>query len=515
MAKAKAKANAKPKAKRVVKGKRIASSLVSNHLGKKTTALPGRPLKSKASPRLPPPKVANAEPKSQNPLMRMLMKKAPLPAPKAEAVEHGMEPSGEDLDKSAASSQPKMKRRLHMWKSHAARLGTEAPLPSAEPSALAPRKHKMKKRSKEELKAERIRLKDEASRVDRAPRRNTQGMIDASESAANESLIAGDTSLEALQRALDLFELPASANRKNVIPKGTAEIQGLLFGLYSYGGTLGVSAATTAHPNLCKLLVSAVQAIDADFPFTSIQLNFNYASRPHVDKNNLGCSYIVGFGDYEGGQLWMEDADAGTEGVSVTLPADDDDVTARYRAGSSFVGRVEDIKGRWIQFDGNALHYTRPFSGNRYSLIFFTSDQYKKVSEDLRNSLRSHGIDLDWENVDVQDLLNRKLADKKRVREQLAKERAEEDLRERMRRGRCVARIWADGWGHQCTAIAADGKDMCELHIKGNRWKTHGRFDGDLPPAKRDEMASTQRKWIKQGKRPPPDEPWTRLAELP
>merc|ERR1712232_1016348 len=113
-----------------------------------------------------------------------------------------------------------------------------------------------------------------------------------------------------------------------------------------------------------------------------------------------------------------------------------------------------------------------------------------------------------------EETLQQKLVDRARVREQISKERAEEDLKERMRRGRCIARIWADGWGHQCTAICSENEEMCMQHVKGNRWKTHGRFDGDLPPAKREEMRRTQQKWVKLGKRPPPDEPWTKLVEL-
>lgn len=411
---------------------------------------------------------------------------------------------------------PKIKRRLQHWKTHAARLGSEAPKPLAQPLAeQQPLKKRMGcRRAKKN--AKRAGEKDVVTKVkEKVPRRNSQAMIDASESAAKDSLLAGDTSLGAVQRALDLIELPSSANRTNVIPNGQTEVQGLLMGLYSYGGTLGVSAATTAHPQLCKLLVSALRAIDADFPFTSIQLNFNYASRPHVDKNNLGVSYIVGFGGYEGGELWLEDKDAGDKAVSCTLDAEDYDVSAYYPAGSSYVGRIEDINNNWTQFDGNKLHCTQPFSGSRYSVIFFTCDQYRKVPDDVRASLRDAGISFAWDSSDVEELLHKKMAEKARLREELSKMQAEKALEERMRRGRCVARIWADGWGHQCTAVAADGEDMCSTHIKGDRWKTHGRFGGDLPPAKRAEMASTQRKWLKQGKLPPPDEPWTQLVDVP
>ena len=36
------------------------------------------------------------------------------------------------------------------------------------------------------------------------------------------------------------------------------------------------------------------------------QVNKNYLSAMHVDKNNFGPSYIVGVGDYTAGALWIQ-----------------------------------------------------------------------------------------------------------------------------------------------------------------------------------------------------------------
>ena len=68
-----------------------------------------------------------------------------------------------------------------------------------------------------------------------------------------------------------------------------------------------------------------------DFKFTSIQVNKNYLSALHVDKNNLGPSYIVGVGDYTEGGLFVKDQ-----------------------------GEV-DCKHRWCEFDGNMPHQTLPY----------------------------------------------------------------------------------------------------------------------------------------------------------
>jgi len=349
----------------------------------------------------------------------------------------------------------------------------------------------------------------------KAPRHERRQGLEASERLASEALASGDASLEAVRRVLEMIEVPASGNRKNVIPTGQTEVRGLLFGLYSYGGSFGITAATLRHPCLAKLLVAALRAQDPDFPFTAIQLNYNYASRPHIDKNNLGCSYIVGFGGYEGGGLWVQDeAATGDLAVEHTMDPTGDDVSTEYLAGERYLGRVEDINQQWVEFDGNKLHFTLPFTGTRYSLVYFVCDQYAKVPNEVRLQLGVAGFDFDWARTEgLQEAMQRKMAERTERRRRLEEERGVEAARERLRRGRCVARIWADGWGEQCSGVCSEGHDMCVQHVKGERWKTHGRFGGALPPAKREEMAKTQRKWLKQGKQPPQDEPWTRLVE--
>ena len=84
--------------------------------------------------------------------------------------------------------------------------------------------------------------------------------------------------------------------------------------------------------------------------FGSIQINKNYRSAMHLDKNNLGPSYIMGLGDYTEGKLW-----------------------------GLHMGAV-DVKEQWVQFDGNIAHCTLPFSGTRYSLIYFTHQRYGKAN---------------------------------------------------------------------------------------------------------------------------------------
>ena len=124
------------------------------------------------------------------------------------------------------------------------------------------------------------------------------------------------------------------------------------------------------RPNLTKTLVNfAKAALPKDFHFTSIQVNKNYLSALHVDKNNLGPSYIVGVGDYEDGGLWVQT-----------------------------MGAV-DCNHKWKNFDGNIPHCTLPYTGTRYTLIYFANQSYEKLGDcrpegDDQASIKSLGFPL-------------------------------------------------------------------------------------------------------------------------
>ena len=83
-----------------------------------------------------------------------------------------------------------------------------------------------------------------------------------------------------------------------------------------------------------------------NFIYTSIQYNYNHKCKKHIDKNNIGDSYIIGFGDYTGGKLIIYDKDNNPEYI--------------------------DIKNKFYKFNGaNFYHETEDFTGQRYSLVFF------------------------------------------------------------------------------------------------------------------------------------------------
>ena len=80
-------------------------------------------------------------------------------------------------------------------------------------------------------------------------------------------------------------------------------------------------------------------------PWTSITVNQDYQCDAHRDKGNEGLSFLVGFGDYQGGELQMMEGDlSGNHCV-------------QHRAIVADFGKTK--------------HRVLPFTGHRYSLVFY------------------------------------------------------------------------------------------------------------------------------------------------
>lgn len=101
------------------------------------------------------------------------------------------------------------------------------------------------------------------------------------------------------------------------------------------------------RPELCKMLQDfGTQYVDISW--NAITVNQNYRAAPHYDKNNIGKSYLVGFGDYTGGDLvlhrWFGE----------------DKIDVRYKPV------VMDFK--------TTLHSVSAFEGMRFSLVYYWCD---------------------------------------------------------------------------------------------------------------------------------------------
>lgn len=110
------------------------------------------------------------------------------------------------------------------------------------------------------------------------------------------------------------------------------------------------------RPKLYFLLLEFAKKY-VDVPFTSITVNQNYRAAPHYDKGNHGTSYLVAFGSYEGGDLKIHEGDlSGTHNVWCNPVKTD---------------------------FSKVLHSVEDFSGERYSLVFYTLKAVRMPQEPL------------------------------------------------------------------------------------------------------------------------------------
>jgi hypothetical protein len=155
---------------------------------------------------------------------------------------------------------------------------------------------------------------------------------------------------------LENTKFPRCSSRRNVSDE---PIDAFVLGNVNYRGqksvggkTKGPSRYNEKFPKLYRLIKALIKEHNPSFSYTTIQVNKNVVSKPHVDKNNVG-PYVIALGDFEGGNLVIK-------------------------------GKEYNIKNKWKKFDGTQGHWITPFEGTRYSLVFFTHT-FKPPCPSLRN----------------------------------------------------------------------------------------------------------------------------------
>jgi hypothetical protein len=155
----------------------------------------------------------------------------------------------------------------------------------------------------------------------------------------------------------------------------------------TYAQEYQVSRTTPAAPNLTKHLNKIIQRevlpTIPGFTYTSLFLNKGYAADMHVDSGNEGDSFLMGLGDYCGGELWVAASDGDhlmeVKSAMTGWPC---------RAGQRVRGWTHDIKEGWLVFNGKIPHAVLPFQGNRISVVAFTKTGWWDAPEDVTLKLQ-------------------------------------------------------------------------------------------------------------------------------
>ena len=147
--------------------------------------------------------------------------------------------------------------------------------------------------------------------------------------------------------------------RPNVLRKGQTGYEGFALGIITswagkgsrsgYRKMLSLKTREPKYKKLFKETKKLMKLKNPNFKFTSIQYNKNHRAARHRDAKNTGVSYIIGLGDYQGGELKIFD--------------EDEKNPVKH-----------DIRNKFYTFNGSIYpHETIPFKGERYTLVFYST----------------------------------------------------------------------------------------------------------------------------------------------
>ena len=118
--------------------------------------------------------------------------------------------------------------------------------------------------------------------------------------------------------------------------------------------------------------------------FTTLALNFNTPMQCHRDSNNKPGekAYLMGFGNYVGGQLWCHGEKANPE------------VAWNKVQGRWLPGQDHATYHKLVSFDPRCLHQPQPWEGNRITLSAYTVNCDGNCSQANRELLQALGFPL-------------------------------------------------------------------------------------------------------------------------
>ena len=153
-------------------------------------------------------------------------------------------------------------------------------------------------------------------------------------------------------RILESTDIPKNKGRTNNLQPGQTHSESMVLGkvrqLYTSCNGKVCKVEATKNKKFPILLKAAKQFLreNTNYKFEAVTINKNQQSAKHVDKNNKGHSYIIGLGNYTGGELVFCDKNSPNYGK-------------------------HNIKNRWLKFVGDTEHYNTPFKGTRYTLVYY------------------------------------------------------------------------------------------------------------------------------------------------
>ena len=206
----------------------------------------------------------------------------------------------------------------------------------------------------------------------------------SSEARAKELLNQDALTYEAVWEVVQQAHLKGQRTKRQekMVDQSFDRVQIWIFGMFCHGGISGVTNITRQRPFLCKLLVRFLKQELPSLSFTTMALAIDATLKPHRDLANAKHSQagIIGLSEFEGGKLWVEDADG--------------KIKRRVTQEQIKTGVLLDISQQAKIFDSRKWHGADKHRGTRATLTGYTARQLYNLDRDLVETLRNLGFQL-------------------------------------------------------------------------------------------------------------------------
>ncbi|CAE7216898.1 RE2 [Symbiodinium sp. CCMP2592] len=200
------------------------------------------------------------------------------------------------------------------------------------------------------------------------------------EALAREKLRAKAFSFTDLYEIVQLMPLRKIKKHRCISGGADATVNYFFAGLYTHGVFSGITKGTEALPWVTRY-VNAFGRDKTDGSWSSWILSKNVKSTVHADSHNLVGTNIttMSFGDFSGGELWVENDANDLEG---------DAVFRTDAFNTTWKGKLVSTKESPLILDPKRKHCTEPWKGDRWTLAFFTPRGFPQSAPALRDRLR-------------------------------------------------------------------------------------------------------------------------------
>ena len=216
-----------------------------------------------------------------------------------------------------------------------------------------------------------------------------EATIAEDEEMAQKFLDQGDFGIQALEDFICQLRL-RDQTRPQRIKTAVVAVPAAVhtFGLFRHGGVLGLTNSLKTRPRVA-LFVNKVlrQVLPQEATYTSVSVNFNTPLATHSDTTNdlTSQSYVVGVGDYVGGELWT----ALNPGETTSDPT-----AWRQIAGKWTLGRIRPTYHKAVPFSPRQPHGPATWDGYRVALSAFTVARHPHMTLPQRQQLIGLGFPL-------------------------------------------------------------------------------------------------------------------------